>query len=189
MKSKDGFSLLEALVVVGVGMLITAMALPSMTTAIANAKLRGSMTSLSGLLQSCRMVAVKENKTKTAKFEARSNGLVGFVKDATDTSGVNQSDYQIEMEAPIDKLITPTGPGAPAGVTTAVLGFTAGTGDVVSFNSRGLPCLYNTGSCPNSGFVEYFKDNRIAGGGWAAISVSPAGRIKRWFWNGTNWTD
>jgi Tfp pilus assembly protein FimT len=191
MNKKGGFSLLEVLIVVGIGMAITAIALPSFTTAIANAKLRGSMTSLSGLLQNCRMIAVKQNKTMTAKYEVRSNGLVGFIKKATDDSGLSTTDSQVEMEAPIDKMITPTGPGAPAGVTSAVLGFTAATGDVlVSFNSRGLPCLFDSGTCPNSGFVQYFKDTRIAGnGGWAAISVSPAGRIKRWFWNGAAWTD
>jgi hypothetical protein len=45
----------------------------------------------------------------------------------------------------------------------------------------------NAGS---TGFIEYFKDNRIGGsGGWAAISITPAGRIKRWFWSGSAWTD
>ena len=38
--------------------------------------------------------------------------------------------------------------------------------------------------------IEYFKDNRIGGsGGWAAISITPAGRIKRWFWSGSAWMD
>ena len=48
----------------------------------------------------------------------------------------------------------------------------------------------NGGTCTNSGLIEYFKDNRIGGsGGWAAISVSPAGRITRWFWNGSAWAN
>ena len=182
--------MLELLIVVAIGMVVTAIAVPSMTTAIANAKLRGSMTSLSGLLQNCRMVAVKQNRTTTTRFEVRSNGLVGYIKKATESELTNL-DYQVEMEAPIEKQITPAGSGAPPGITSAVLGFMAASGDVmVSFNSRGLPCLYDSGNCPTSGFVQYFKDTRIAGnGGFAAISVSPAGRIKRWFWNGAAWTD
>jgi len=62
-----------------------------------------------------------------------------------------------------------------------------------SFNSSGSPCVYSGVLCTNAGsagFIEYFKDNRIGGsGGWAAISVTPAGRIKRWFWSGSAWTD
>ena len=189
-RDRAGFSLLELMVVVGVAMAISAIAIPSMTTAIANARLRASMSSLSGLLQNSRMVAVKENKTMSTHFTIRANGLVGYVKNAADTSEVATSDFQIEMAAPISKLITPSGAGAPAGVTSAVLGYTAQTGDP-SFNSRGIPCVYSAGTCAtNNGFAYYFKDSRISGpGAWAAISVSPAGRIKRWFWNGSDWTD
>jgi hypothetical protein len=116
--------------------------------------------------------------------------LMGYIRDAGDTSSLTTVDSQVEMEAPITKMTTPTGLGAPSAISTGVLGFTPQTGDP-SFNSRGLPCLYSSGTCPtNYGFISYFKDNRIAGsGGWAAISVSPAGRIKRWFWNGSEWTD
>ena len=187
---QSGFSLLEIMIVLGVAMVVTATAIPRMTTAIANAKLRASMTSLSGLLQNTRMVAVQQSKTKTARFSGGTNTrLIGYIKDATDTSAVATVDPQVEMEAPINKLTTPSGPGAPSAITTTALGFTPQTGDP-SFNSRGMPCEYSAGICTNYGFVYYFKDNRISGsGGWAAISVSPAGRIKRWFHNGSIWTD
>ena len=187
---RSGFSLLEVLIVVAVAMVVTATAVPGMTTAIANAKLRASMTSLSGLLQNTRMVAVQQSKTKTAHFSGgTTTRLIGFIKDAADTSAVATKDAQVEMEAPITRLTTPSGPGAPTAISTTALGFTPQTGDS-SFNSRGLPCAYSSGTCTNYGFIYYFKDSRITGsGGWAAISVSPAGRIKRWFHNGSIWTD
>ena len=187
---RSGFSLLEIMIVLGVAMVVTATAIPRMTTAIANAKLRASMTTLSGLLQNTRMVAVQQSKTKTARFSGGTGTrLIGYIKDATDTTNVSTTDVQIEMEAPITKLTTPSGMGAPSAITTTVLGFTPQTGDP-SFNSRGLPCAFSAGTCTNYGFVYYFKDNRITGsGGWSAISVSPAGRIKRWFHNGSIWTD
>lgn len=188
-----GFSLLEVLVVIVIGLIVTATALPSLTTAIANARLRASMTSVSGLLQNTRMVAVQQNKTMTARNFNRTSqpySLVYYVKPAADTTPIGTSDSQIEMEAPITPLATPSGTGAPSQVSTGSLGFTPQTGDP-SFNSRGLPCAYSGGTCTASvGFIKYFKDNRISGsGGWAAISISPAGRIKRWFWNGSSWTD
>ena len=186
-----GFTLLETMMVVALAAVVTITALPKMTNAIANAKLRASMTSLSGLYQNTRMVAVQQNRTKTAKFSGGSTTrLIGYIRDAGDTSALTTFDSQVEMEAPITKLTTPSGTGAPAPLSAATLGYTPQTGDP-SFNSRGLPCLYSAGTCPtNYGFIYYFKDARIASpGGWAAIAVSPAGRIKRWFWNGSAWTD
>lgn len=193
LKPNKGFSLTEVLVVVAIGLIITTVALPSLTNTIANAKMRASMTSVSGLLQNTRMVAVKRNKTMTARNITRTTqpySLVYYVKLASDNGNLANSDTQVEMEAPITPYTTPTGTDAPAEVSTSTLGFTPQTGDP-SFNSRGLPCAYSGGLCTASvGFIKYFKDNRIAGsGGWAAISISPAGRIKRWFWNGSSWSD
>jgi len=175
-------------------MIVMVTAVPNIANAIANAKLRASMTSLSGLFQNTRMVAVQQNKTKTARFEGgTTTRLMGYIRDAGDTSTLSVMDSQVEMEAPITKMTTPAGPGAPPAITAGVLGFTPQTDDP-SFNTRGLPCLYSSlsGTCPtNYGFIYYFKDTRAAGasGGWAAISLSPAGRIKRWFWSGAIWTD
>jgi prepilin-type N-terminal cleavage/methylation domain-containing protein len=191
LRSRSGFTLLEVMIVAAIATVVTVTALPNITNAIANAKLRASMTSLSGLFQNTRMVAVKENRTKTARFEGgTTTRLMGYIRDAGDTSTLNVMDSQVEMEAPITKLTTPSGPGAPSAISTTVLGFTPQTGDP-SFNTRGLPCLYSGGTCAtNYGFIYYFKDTRTSGvGGWAAISLSPAGRIKRWFWNGSAWTE
>jgi prepilin-type N-terminal cleavage/methylation domain-containing protein len=193
-----GFSLQEVMVVLAIGLIATAMALPAMSNAIANMKLRGSMTTVSGFLQNARAVAVKENKTKTACHYNQTVDpypLVYFLRDATDCTSLTAAtaDVQVELEAPISPLSAPSGTGAPTPITNAQMGLTADplTTDP-SFNSRGLPCTYAGGSIctTNSGFIEYFKDNRFgASGGWAAISISPAGRIKRWFWNGATWTD
>jgi hypothetical protein len=146
------------------------------------------MTSLSGLFQNGRMVAVQQNKTKWVRVQANSQGLTAFIRDAGDTGSIAGSDYQIEMEAPITRHTTPP-TGAPPALTTTQLGFSSPQTGNPSFNSRGLPCLYASGVCTtNYGFLSYYKDNRIAGsGGWAALSITPAGRIKRWFWNGSAW--
>ncbi len=183
---------MEVLIVVAIGLVVTAIGLPVFSTMIANMKLRSSMTSVSGLLQNCRMVAVQQNKTKTALNFNRSTApysLIYYVKDAGGSTTLFSQDPQVEMEAPISTFTTPSGANAPAGINTSLLGFTPETTDP-SFNSTGLPCAYSSGTCTNKGFVKYFKDNRIAGsGGWAAITISPAGRIKRWFWDGSSWIE
>ena len=172
-----------------------AKAIRFLLAAIANMKLRTSMTTVSGLLQNTRGLAVNQNKTMTARHFNRSAipySLVYYVKQASDASSMAGTDTQVEMEAPITPYTSPTGTGAPAVISNTVLGLSADpqTSDP-SFNSRGLPCVYSGGVCTNDAFIQYFKDNRIGGatGGWAAISITPAGRIKRWFWNGSAWTD
>jgi len=179
----------ELLMVVAIGLILTGIALPNMLTVIANARIRGNIGTLSGIFQNCRMIAVQTNRTTTTHFSSSSTGITAYVKSATDTSGPLSSDPQVDLEAPIVESTTPTGTGAPAGVTVTTLGFTAQTGDV-SFNSRGLPCSYSSGTCTNNGFIYYFNDTRRSGNtGWAAVSISPAGRVKKWFWNGTTWAE
>jgi prepilin-type N-terminal cleavage/methylation domain-containing protein len=186
---RAGFSLLEVLIVVAIGGVITVTALPNMTTGIANVRLRSSMTSLSGVLQNCRMIAVKENRSMTTRFLDTTYGVMAYVKRASDTSTLAVSDSQVQLQAPVSKLTAPSGPDAPSALDNTILGFTPRTGDP-SFNTTGLPCEYNAGLCTNYGFVYYFKDVRSTGAdGWAALSISPAGRLKKWFWNGSAWTD
>src|SRR5262249_51791952 len=152
---------------------------------IANMKVRGSMTTVSGFLQNVRMLAIKKNGTITARHFSRTQlpySLVYYAKDAADSSALATTDSQVELEAPISAYGTPTGTAAPPAITNAALGLTADpqTGDP-SFNSRGLPCAYSSGTCGTTAFIQYFKDNRIGSpGGWAAVSITPAGRIKRW---------
>ena len=187
--NQAGFSFLEALLVVAIGLVITIVAVPNMVTGISNLRLRSSMTSLAGVLQNCRVLAVKQNRHMTTRFDPRPYGIVAYVKLATDSSGPETGDSQVELEAPVSKVTAPSGLGAPPPVSTSNLGFTPQTGNP-SFTPTGLPCVYTPGSCPSFGFIYYFHDTRPQGRvGWAALSVSPAGRMKKWFWNGSAWTD
>jgi Tfp pilus assembly protein FimT len=178
------------MVVIGILMVLGLITLPNMVAVISNARVHAGLTSMSGLLQSSRMLAIKENRTLTTLFTTEDATLIGYVKKANDTSAPRvPTDLQAEWEAPVQMMSSPTGEGAPSSITTSMLGFTPET-EEPSFNTRGLPCLYDDGDCDNRGFLYYFKDTSRAGSkGWAALSISPAGRIKKWFWSGSGWTD
>jgi Tfp pilus assembly protein FimT len=189
-----GFSLLELTGVAAISMIVTMTAVPNMINSIGNIRLRSSMTSLAGVLQNCRMMAVKNNATMTTHFDVTSyssgTGVKAYVKKASDSSSALTSDSQVQLEEPITQVTTLSGAGAPTiNLDNTVLGFTPQTG-VPSFNPTGLPCGYSSGNCPSSGFVYYFHDQRPAPKtGWAALSISPAGRLKKWYWSGSAWTD
>jgi Tfp pilus assembly major pilin PilA len=124
----SGFSLLEVLLIVAVGLILTAVGLPLMNNVIANMKLRASMTSVSGLLQNTRATAVQQNKTMTAKHFNRTTApysLIYYVQAATDASGFSTTDTQVWMEAPITPYPAPTGVVAPTAIGTSTLSFTA----------------------------------------------------------------
>ena len=185
-----GFSLIEISVVILISLIVGMIAIPNMVSVISNARLHAGVTSMSGLLQATRMEAVKKNETLTTHF-ATINGatLVGWVKPAAAAPTRLPTDLQAQWEAPVMMMTTPTGVGAPSAISTSVLGFTPQTTEP-SFNTRGLPCLWDSGTCANNGFLYYFKDTSRQGSqGWAALSISPAGRIKKWFWTGSAWVD
>src|SRR3972149_8310484 len=113
-RRRAGFSLLEALLAVSVGMIVATTAIPNMSKGIANIRLRSSMTSMSGVLQNCRMLAVKSNRTMSTHFQATSYGVMAFVKRASDTGSLAVSDSQVQLQAPGSRLTSPTGANAPA---------------------------------------------------------------------------
>jgi Tfp pilus assembly protein FimT len=194
-KNHAGFSMFEVMAVTGVSMIITMTAVPNMLTGIGMLRLRSSMTSLEGVIQNCRMLAVKQNLTMSTHFSVTSyssgsNGVLAYVKKASDPNPVSTSDSQVQLEQPVAQVTALSGPGAPTTVLdSSILGFTPQTGDP-SFTTSGLPCAYSSGVCPSGGFLYYFHDARPAPQtGWAAISISPAGRLKKWYWSGLAWTN
>ena len=184
-----GLSMIEILLVVLIGMIVMAVALPNVLTVISNTRLRSNISTLSGIFQNCRMMSVRNNRVMTTRFSPAPKGIMAFVKLATDSGTTPaRTDTQVALEAPIIRVTVPSGPGAPTPLDSGTLGFTPLTNDV-SFNTRGLPCLYSNPACTtNQGFIYYFKDTRQSGSiGWAAVSISPAGRIKKWYWHGSTW--
>ncbi len=181
-----GFSILEVAIVSSIVMVLAVIATPNMINVVSNARLRGAATSLSGLLQNSRATAAKLNRTETVRFVSVSMGPYAYVKDANSTSTtLETTDPQVQLGAPIIQMTTPNGGVSELDSTT--LGFTALTyPELPSFNPWGMPCKYSGGNCVSNGYVFYFTDTR-RNNGWTAVSISPAGRVKQWFWYGTAW--
>ncbi len=186
-----GFSMVELIVVLAIIMCISAYAIPNFMVAIANFRLRSGMSSLSSLLQNCRMLAIKQNKNYSVHFTVMANGPVAYIKQSSDSGSISNSDPTAQLGAPVTMVQNPTGSDAPTLFDTSSLGFDPATSDP-TFNPRGIPCTYSSGACTLTpkGFAFYFRGARPLGkDGWAAVTVSPAGHVKTWFWNGSKWSN
>jgi prepilin-type N-terminal cleavage/methylation domain-containing protein len=182
-----GFSFIELTIVMGIMLVLSSIAVVNVKAVVSNARLRAGVFSLSNLLRSSRMIAVTRNRTETTHFTT-DRSLGAYVKASDSSAPRLKTDPQMRWSGSVITMTTPGGLGAPDELSSVALGFLPETGES-SFNARGMPCTYSAGNCPNKGFIYYFKDtSRAANKGWAALSISPAGRIKQWFWNGGVWT-
>ena len=202
---QSGFSLIELLIVIAIIMVVAAMATPNVMNAINNIRLRGSAGDVAGLLQQCRQAALHDNKYYTVRPATVTGAQAAYV----DLNYNNSFDNVAPTPEPLIQFaanVNVVSSGAPN--TANLLGqccstFTPQNPSVLpSFNARGLPCVGPGGGPPpaNSlcnirdasnntvGFVYYLNQTRAFGAvGWAAVSVTPAGRIRVWTYSGSTW--
>lgn len=191
-----GFSLVEILVVLGIILIIAAVATPYMTKTLDTYRVRDTMTNVASIAQRSRTVALKQNTTQRLHVATVNGQIVLFVTDSTDAAaqpvpGDPQLYAQYWLPAQFDT------PGLPAGGPNNLTANTMwGSNFVLNnvnvdpyFNSRGMPCTINGGGpcASTNGFVYYFRYNAGGSFRWTALSISPAARVQSWFWNGTAW--
>jgi prepilin-type N-terminal cleavage/methylation domain-containing protein len=203
-KRHSGFSLIELLVVVAIIMVVAAMATPSVMDAVNGIRLRGSANDVAGLLQQCRQAAVKNNRYYTIK-PATVTGAQGAYVDLNYNNSYDNVAPAPEPLIQFASNVSVVSAGAPNTanlINQCCTTFTPQPASVLpSFNSRGLPCVGLANPPPaNSlcnirdaggntvGFVYFLNQARPFGAvGWAAVSVTPAGRIRVWTYSGTIW--
>lgn len=200
LRKRRGFSLLELMIVVIIMLAVAAIAIPSFTTYISTYRLRGAMTDVAGMLQQMRMEAVKRNTTLAVSTDTA--GTMAWVNLPT-AAGTSNWDAG-EPFVLLPRNISAQSSGYPGSNTLETsLGYTKQ--DITSssplrFNTRGLPCVidtsvspicenYNVSTSQQVGYVLYFRNDGAYGvPGWGAITITPAGRIRTWLWNGSSYS-
>ena len=200
-----GFSLIELMIVMVISLVVAAFALPNITSAITNMRLRSSVTSIAGILQETRILAVKLNRFNVAR-NTTSSGANVFYTDldfnnaytpANNTTHV-AAEPLVQAAQGVTFATTPPTAFPNAALLGPNFNPTASTVFNVGFNARGLPCLPTGGnpttgtpaSCNTDGTVGYlmfFKISGTFGDSWSAITITPAGRVRSWTLNGTHW--
>lgn len=187
-----GFSMLELMIVLAMVLVAATVAVPSMITVVANTRLRQGMGSLSTLYQNSRALAVKQNKITRVRFQLSNNNWVAYVDNGISPSGLTTSAPQLWLPMRFAKVDAPSGT-APEPLDAAACGSSSispDTTDDTYFNQMGTPCLYSGGSCSsNQSYAYYFtyQGSMNMSTAWAAMCVSPAGRMKAWYWDGGAW--
>jgi len=194
---KSGFTILELMVVITIVLIVVGFAVPQVITTLHAYRLRSSAQNMSSLAQTVRWRAVQDDQFYSVRFATSGGALEGYV-DIAKSAALDPKDPQTAIHSEVN--IRPEG-GAPdtATLKTKILppgslivpndGDTLGTATPITFGPRGLPCLptaTNGGTvCDSAGGSQaywiFFQD-RITRN-WAAVTVTPAGRIQTWFYD------
>jgi Tfp pilus assembly protein FimT len=171
--------------VMAIILVIAAMALPKLQQATEGLKLRATVTDINGLVQQLRIQAVRANKSYTLKTlpATAGNGITLWI----DTNGNGALDAtEPSIQLPINTALS-DGTGGPAALppNAAIPPYIVANAATVSFNERGLPCS-NPPTCNTiAPYLIYFQQTRPSGTpGWAAITVTQAGRVKAYTFTG-----
>jgi prepilin-type N-terminal cleavage/methylation domain-containing protein len=185
---QSGYSLIEMSLVVAVVLILGALAIPTLTTAMANIRLRGATSDFAGLVQQARVTAVKKNGVYTIHFGVPSGN--GAYIELNGNGSYDSGEPMIQFGGNTNQVAAPGGTPSNLDATSTPLGWTATSGNI-SFNARGLTCDVTATPCgTNVNYIFYFEDTRTLGGhGWAAVSITAAARSKVGYWNGSSWID
>lgn len=191
-----GFSLVEVVTVGAIMIILLAVAVPFILSMEHASRLRGAGSDFSGILQGGRIRAVQDDKF----YSVYILGNQAYV-DITANGGTSvlAQDPSIYINPEVTSVAAGSAPATtnlygqflPSGSTLTVKD--GSTGNPITFGPRGLPCTKQTAPggtiCDSSGgataFWAFFQDSSTSA--WEAVTVSPAGRIRKWYYGGTGW--
>ena len=184
---QQGFSLLEVVIVMGVIVAMTAAVIPNINSSIQNYRLYASAQEIASQVQSARLRAVRGNAMCTFLMSA-SGRQFGIDMDG-DGSVSSGADVVLSLNNNVNfsNLSTPPISNATtlsSGTKTGI-GFTP-RGTLTAVASSGLPD-FNPASLAASGYAIYLSNTQNH---FAAVTVSPLGRVRTWTStsaNGATW--
>lgn len=194
-----GFSLVELLMVVAISLVIAAVAIPNVMRAMGAYRLRSGIHAQAQVIQRARMEAMRDNRVQHVYSQWNWDGSTwrNFVFIDTNGNWWQDANEQVSYNMP-SYMYNSWGWGPST--ATMNLDFTPqNTWNLPSFDARGIPCQFSTPTnCPSIvggqpvGFVSYlvfYEDSWWSANNirFAAVSVSPTGKMRTYTWDGDSW--
>ncbi len=214
MRRSSGFSLLEALIVVAIMLVVAAYAIPMWTTSSRLARIRGAETAYAGLLQLARTRAVNDDRYYSVYIKAATttNPQMAYVdiypQNVNGSSGNGPAGNYVSGP-PADPMVSLSNEAIPQPAGSApntnnlytLFCSSCMANPAIILNTsptwgpNGLPCTPITSAggtgqvCNSAGgpiaYVSFFQSS--TNNEWDAVTISPAGRIKTWYYTGAVW--
>ena len=184
-----GFSLIELLIVVAIGMIAAAMALPLVSNAVNQIHLSSSATDYANLLQRARMRAVQDDTYYQIQTQTLSGDPIAYV-DINKNGSYDTGEPMMVFASGVTDKAQSAGPALSNLKSQFLPSGSVAQGSLQStmipiFGPRGLPCKVSGSACPylDAGgkpfsyllFVQNTQNNR-----WEAVTLNPAARIREW---------
>jgi Tfp pilus assembly protein FimT len=195
-----GLTLVELIVAIAISMVIAGMVVINAQSITRSIRLSESATNYANLLQQARIRAVQDDRYYTilTTTGTTSSPPTAFV-DIAGSGTYATNDPMTVMATGVTASGSSSGPNItglksqflPAGASAQGSLNTTAAGP--TFGPRGLPCTPATSAgyttCPfltPTSYVTFFQNSQSQK--WAAVTVTPAGRIRQWSYDGSNWS-
>ena len=168
-ESQKGFSFLELLIVISIGLVIMGFAIPMVQSALRNYTLNSAATNITRTMQLARYTAIQQGSNACTVLVGNTFGADADCDGALDPNAM-------AVVLPSGVTMTDTGP-ATTGMNFSTDPTAVASPFTVTFNSRGSTTVAPTAS------LIYLT-------GWGnstAVTVSGAGRARTWQYNGDIW--
>ena len=193
--SQTGFTLAELLVVVSIILVVGGLSIPSLSRAIDNSRIKSATEKLAAVYQDARIRATQDNtsyeiivspsgvKPAQVCLDLDGDGICGPGDPVTIfPPQVTLSNLGIPLPLDSAQLKYPVANTENSSMHTAQDTLAPG----LAWNGRGLPCQRSSASAPclASGWVQHMEFMRSGNDViYAAVTVSPTGRIKTWIYS------
>jgi prepilin-type N-terminal cleavage/methylation domain-containing protein len=185
--SQSGFTLAELIVVVTIILVVGGLSIPNLTRAIDTSRIKGAAQSLAAAYQDARIRATQKDTFYQVLISppgiSPAQICIDLDGDGTCSAGDPVTTFATQIK--VSNL------GVPVPLKSELLHFPVNTteqppNNSLTWNALGLPCqrITPTATCTAVGWVQHLQLLRANGDVmYAAVTVSPTGRVKTWTFN------